>query len=150
MTDDKRHDMPSRNRVEQIGESVDWIATRTSRVLVGIVIALFILAFFTVLALNAAHSQVDQTRATAIVSKRTADRLAAVVDEIQQQRRTNIRTNCEDQNRRHDKTIERLRDLGTQRHVPAERLAPTIRLIDALAPHQDCDRLVRQQTGANP
>jgi hypothetical protein len=87
------------------------------------------------------------SRRTAVDSKHTATRLAAVVREIQAQRRTNIRKNCEDQNIRHDRTIRRLKMIARAKHVPDARIQPSIRLIDALAPRHDCVRLSEQQTG---
>jgi hypothetical protein len=87
------------------------------------------------------------SRRTAVDSKHTATRLAAVVREIQAQRRTNIRKNCEDQNIRHDRTIRRLKMIARAKHVADARIQPSIRLIDALAPRHDCVRLSEQQTG---
>jgi hypothetical protein len=87
------------------------------------------------------------SRRTAVDSKHTATRLAAVVREIQTQRRTNIRSNCDDQNTRHDRTIRRLRMIARANHIPDARIRPSIRLIDALAPKHDCARLAERQTG---
>lgn len=78
------------------------------------------------------------------------------IRDIQDSRRDAIRVQCEQQNDRHDRTLaaldhvlaQRLRDAGP---VERQRLqtgrASTVLLIEALAPHQDCRRRVRQLIG---
>lgn len=149
MTDDQRKDFPSRRRVEEIGAAVDWLAVRTNRVLIGIVIAMFVLAAGVGVVLKRQHRQATATDRTAQVSKRTADQLAAIVTQIQAERERNIRDACESQNKRHDDTVRKLIALTP----PGRRQArdATISLIDALAPHRDCDELVASQVkGARP
>jgi len=166
MTDqpDKRHLKPGRRDEDEAREQdrtlVEKTVSRTNVLLWFVLIALFVTMAGAAVALKSTHDQVDRLNAaaatsrktaavskrTADQSKRTADRLAAVVREIQQQRRTNIRGNCKDQNDRHDRTLRRLQRLARRQHVPRARLAPTIGLIDALAPKQSCNALVRRQT----
>lgn len=81
---------------------------------------------------------------------------AQVGRSIQEQRRDAIRKNCEDQNRRHDRTLGRL----AKAEKKAEKKAKTrkqkmkirngaevsIGLIDTLAPHQNCKAVVRRAT----
>jgi hypothetical protein len=137
---DERGDRPRR----KADRRARWI----ERVCVALAIACFVGGWVSLqnqadhITRNAADS-----RRTAVDSKHTATRLAAVVREIQAQRRTNIRKNCEDQNIRHDRTIRRLKMIARAKHVPDARIQPSIRLIDALAPRHDCVRLSEQQTG---
>lgn len=75
-------------------------------------------------------------------------------DEIQSQRKAAIRTSCEDQNERHDRTtdgIRRAANFAIKQHPErAEEIRQntqvSIGLIDLLAPHQDCDALVKRAT----
>jgi hypothetical protein len=75
---------------------------------------------------------------------------------IQQQRADAIRDGCQEQNGRHDRTIVKLEMLIAAIKDPARRrraernVGGTIALIDALAPKQDCGRLVRQRVLAPP
>lgn len=69
---------------------------------------------------------------------------------IQDQRATSTRESCVDQNHRHDATIRRIRVLVRCAHKPASAAAPSIELIDALAPRQDCDQLVLDRVIAPP
>ncbi len=64
-----------------------------------------------------------------------------VTKEIQNQRRLQVLEPCISQNVRHDTTIARL----NRAHFDKEAEQLTISLIDALAPKQNCDKLVRQQ-----
>lgn len=77
-----------------------------------------------------------------------------VLREFQNQRKAFVRITCEDQNERHDNTTDKLTKLAQadidSRKTEAgkeevrRRRDVTIGLIDALAPHQDCDALVEQ------
>lgn len=72
--------------------------------------------------------------------------------EINAQRADSIRTSCNDQNHRHDNTIHELHALVDQlppaRRAQAKRnISSTILLIDALAPKQNCDALVKRRVG---
>lgn len=71
--------------------------------------------------------------------------------EIQRQRAENIMRDCVDQNNRHDKTVRTLDELLKKSGVsPARRAASrqtTVLLINALAPKQDCDKLVAKSVG---
>jgi hypothetical protein len=77
---------------------------------------------------------------------------------IQQERVTNIRDACEQQNLRHDETIatldkllaRRLEGASDETRAQAEQSrAATVLLIEALAPKRDCEQVVRAQTGAS-
>jgi len=68
-------------------------------------------------------------------------------DDINRERAKNTLLNCQDVNRRHDKTIEQLDALIAK--VPADRQkraresrASTVLLINALVPRRDCQALV--------
>lgn len=77
------------------------------------------------------------------------------IDQINQERASNIERSCREVNQRHDDTIKaldrvlerRLRDPVT----PAERVRirasreSTVLLIEALAPNRPCDQLVAEQ-----
>jgi hypothetical protein len=138
-------------------QRVEKFARQTNWVLIGVGLAMAVLAATCTIALTTSHSQIKKIRETAAISKRTAavskttaDRLADVVRDIQSQRRNNIFNNCIDQNIRHDRTVDRLRDEAHRRGIPLTRLAPTIGLISALAPVRDCAALVAEQTKATP
>lgn len=74
-----------------------------------------------------------------------------VIEAVQTSREDATRSNCEQQNSRHDDTIKNL-DAGLaavppdQRQQAAQTRAFTITLIDALVPKQDCDERVRALT----
>lgn len=75
-------------------------------------------------------------------------------DDIQTQREESIRTACEDTNKRHDDTSAQLVMLAdadeAKRKTEAgkaevrRRRDVTLALIDAISPHQDCDKLVAE------
>jgi hypothetical protein len=71
--------------------------------------------------------------------------LGNVVEKIQDERVRNIRDSCESQNERHDATLKRL----GQRAPDQEAAGFAGELIEALAPHRDCNAVVRRQTGAS-
>jgi hypothetical protein len=76
---------------------------------------------------------------------------------IKDTRREFVRTTCQDTNRRHDQTYQQLIDLSqedqnnaktqAQKNEIKRRRDVTLGLIDALAPKQDCERLVRIALG---
>lgn len=80
-----------------------------------------------------------------------------VTNSIQAQRRNTILGNCQDQNRRHDRTLARLAKAEKDAEAKANTLQQrmkirngtevSIGLIDSLAPHQNCERVVREATG---
>lgn len=75
-------------------------------------------------------------------------------DEIQEQRQTEILTECESQNQRNESTQNALRvgsnedirnaDTEEEREEIRRRRDVTISLIDAVMPVQDCERLVEE------
>lgn len=76
------------------------------------------------------------------------------VDQINQERAANVERNCEDVNRRHDRTLEALDQILARRVAaasPADRArlresrATTALLINALVPRRDCGALAAQQ-----
>jgi cell division protein FtsB len=74
---------------------------------------------------------------------------------IQRERARNVRTNCEEQNRRHDATIRQLHRLvdelppGPRKVRAVQGMAGSVALIQALAPKRDCRALVAQQVNTN-
>lgn len=88
----------------------------------------------------------EETRKLALVSATLSRDTARLAREIQSSRTTL----CEDQNKRHDRTIERLNKIIDQakrrqpdRAAEIERArAQNILLIEALAPEQDCAAVV--------
>lgn len=95
---------------------------------------------------------------------KTSDRLAELVienkktaDAIQRQRETSIREDCQHTNKRHDDTFAKLILLSKQdensRKTQAGKIEVrrrrdvTLGLIEALAPKQDCEKLVRNALG---
>lgn len=83
--------------------------------------------------------------------KNTAKEAASAAHAIQRNRLDTISRNCTDQNLRHDAAITALYSLLQKSGVPPARqdkaAQPIIQLIDALAPSQDCRKLV---TAASP
>ena len=156
MTEDQRRDLENRKRVEQIAKGYDRFTSRVGRILFCLVGAMGVLAITCAIALNTSHHQIKQVRATAAISKQTAavskataDRLAAVVKQIQAERERNTLNSCRETNARHDKTVARFRKLA--RDADQAQVAATITLIDALSPHRDCGALVRRQVkGSRP
>lgn len=99
-----------------------------------------------VLALAVGVSVLMSTLAFAMNSRR--------VDDINQERASNVERNCLDVNRRHDATLAALDRLLADRikdAAPAERSRleasreATALLIEALVPKRDCSALVAQQ-----
>jgi hypothetical protein len=72
-------------------------------------------------------------------------------DEIQKQRRESILTACRDQNIRHDNTVIQFRKIAVTAAAANPKQAKQIRrnidanlrIIDAIAPKQNCDHLVQ-------
>lgn len=69
---------------------------------------------------------------------------ASVVAQIQIERERNVRQGCMETNARHDETVAKVK---TAISTPEMRKV-TIGLVDALAPHRDCERYVREQVEA--
>lgn len=96
---------------------------------------------------NQSDTAADLARETHSLAQQTAQ----LARTIQLQRLDGIRRGCEDQNRRHDGTIRALddviarvvRDAPERKTELARARAQNVLLINALAPKQDCDRLVR-------
>lgn len=67
-------------------------------------------------------------------------------NDIEESRRATIRLACEESNARNAETVKRIRVLATRDKRPGveQRVESTIQLIDALAPVEDCDRLVER------
>lgn len=79
-------------------------------------------------------------------------RNASTIRQIQQSREDSVRTSCEEQNARHDSTVAKLDDLIAALKDPVQAARAraskpgTVVLIDRLAPHRDCEALVRRLT----
>jgi hypothetical protein len=84
------------------------------------------------------------------VAKTRAQDNARNSQRIQDQREMSTRDGCVDQNRRHDATIRRVRVLVRRAHKPRSAGDASVTLSDALAPRQDCERLVRERVTAPP
>jgi hypothetical protein len=89
------------------------------------------------------------------VSIRAQAKLAAATSAaIQKNRIETIRHNCNDQNLRHNAAVNALYDLLKKSGVRPERrrqaAASTIELINALAPFQDCDKVVQKAIPKKP
>jgi undecaprenyl pyrophosphate synthase len=107
------------------------------------------------LAENAQSASTNSTRAARQAKTASREALAATAA-IQQQRITAIRLVCENQNRRHDATLKALdRVLHAalrQTRLPAQRAvirasrAPTVLIINALAPKQNCSHVTAAVT----
>lgn len=88
---------------------------------------------------------------TVLDTNRQADQAAATAAQIQRERKRNIRTNCEDTNRRHDATVRQLRRLvdelppGPRKVRAVQGMAGSVAVIQALAPKRDCRALVARQ-----
>lgn len=85
----------------------------------------------------------------------TADRAKTLVQDIQSQRVEAIRNNCRDQNTRHLNTLHEL-DVLDARLPPSRRAEAragrpgVVLLINALAPYQDCKKVVALATRTTP
>jgi cbb3-type cytochrome oxidase cytochrome c subunit len=110
--------------------------------LIGIVVVVSVAS--TVLFATRLSNQQDETQRLVVAAK---DQQNA----IQEQRRTFVRDGCEAQNARHDRTLDEARHRFGPHLTPQQRMgyAFTVALINALAPHQDCDALVRAATTTN-
>ena len=74
----------------------------------------------------------------------------ALVNDIQDERVKAIVTQCDDQNQRHDRTLNTLSTLANSAGSEARRLRiqASAVLIEALAPRQDCQALARERVQA--
>lgn len=140
--DQDRRTLPDRRKAEfnaldqKIDERFDILSDRIGRwikksgislIIIGIACAIAILAF-------------------GIVLRREGNNAA----EIQHQRRDSIARTCKDQNKRHDDTVIEFNRLADRAAVRNPKMAEQIhdnvkanlRIIDAIAPKQDCVHLV--------
>jgi hypothetical protein len=81
--------------------------------------------------------------------------LGSAPGQIQQQRATATRVNCQEQNVRHDAAITELDRLIRRLPLPQRARAVrgrdgTVALINALAPKRDCEALVRRTVNDPP
>ena len=94
------------------------------------------------------EAQANRATALAIQNRQLSKASAELARRVQQQRLDGIRSNCEDQNRKHGDTIRSLRASARRLKIPRsewpERLGPTIRLINALAEVRDCDTVIKE------
>jgi uncharacterized membrane protein len=107
---------------------------------------------------DAKQNKIDKARTVEL--QQITRGLRQSVRDIQQSRIDITRDACEDQNRRHDRTIRRLNSLvrkaAAEAADPARRAqlrasaGGSIFLIDALAPKVDCDALVAERFGEVP
>lgn len=88
---------------------------------------------------------------TVLDTNRQADQNARITAQIQRERARNVRSNCEEQNRRHDATVRQLHRLvaelppGPRKVRAVQGMAGSVALIQALAPRRDCSALVARQ-----
>lgn len=140
----KRLDKDTRDRLEKIQRGYEKWTRRTIRILTVLSVATLVLGALSINLLDSNGDRVDD--------------IAAAQKNIQQSRVDNTHTACEEQNDRHDRTIAELDALIAAAEkdpsVSARRIArikrsreSTARLIQALAPHQDCLELVRDRFG---
>lgn len=136
---------------------------------------LLVITVLVALALSSATDTADHAKRTAQVAAQAAREAEAATRAIQAQRVATVRANCEAQNARHDGTVKQLGKLFTRRRAPGAAVrvpgvppalvravqavqaiqarasrAPTILLIDALQPHQDCAAAVARATSGPP
>lgn len=82
-------------------------------------------------------------------------RVASQQDAVEQQRVNITYQACAEQNTRHDRTVKQLDALvaripdSTRRRRAERSVSGTVTLIDALAPRQDCLKLVRRRYGSD-
>lgn len=106
-------------------------------------------------AINVAAAGVRTAQHAATVAKGNADQAAGLAQAVQNQRLNNIRETCQASNSRHDNTLRALSSIlaraertalkGRRAQIEASR-ASTVLLINALAPKQDCARVVALAT----
>jgi hypothetical protein len=118
----------AQNGERRLGSDIryDQFVRRMNRLMVGVVLWLF---------------------ATGLLSIYILDQNSERAQDIQAQRRSLLRSNCESQNLRHDRTIAELaRLVAAAPDLKAAKASQpgTIALIDALAPTQDCANYVRR------
>lgn len=167
MNDDRRElALPDRrkNTYEQLEERLDThigeIEKQFSRwfvrgliafAIIGIACAVSLVGFGIVL--NEVSDTADQVQAQTAANKATAA-------QIQQQRQDSIKTECERTNKRHDGAESALVQGSNQDQANAKDAAArkeirrrrdvTLALLDALAPHQDCEALVAEAVKVPP
>jgi hypothetical protein len=105
-----------------------------------------------------ANNADNSANQTAALAKRTAGIVTEnkrLADQIQQQRRDNIRQACEDQNDRHHDAVKTTLRLLAHPAVPDHQLTASqkqaqrravIIWVNAIVPHQNCDELVKEAT----
>lgn len=162
--EDNRSDGNTRDRIDEIKEEVvteqraisNHLIRVTSIILGVLVVVQLGLGIWSLVLTNRQGDQNDRVRKQseqiAAQSKQIADQnkqLAILVQGIQDSREEE----CRQQNERHDGSIDALRKGSNEdiRNAPnaaakkevRRRRDVTISLLDALAPHQDCDALVK-------
>lgn len=73
---------------------------------------------------------------------------------IQKERIETIARSCKDQNRRHDKAVialfQLLKKSGVKQEKRQAAARPVLTLINALAPHQDCQKIIEKAVPSVP
>lgn len=135
---DRRRDGLSRERINEIGRNY-YRFTRLVLILFYIQVAsLFAFGILSVYLTNENHKRSDEN--------------AKLIVTIQEERKNSIISSCQDQNDRHDNTIQLLQKNGDdQIRKQPERSAEirnsirlTILLIDALVPKRDCLKIANE------
>lgn len=151
---ERRTDLPVRDRVELLLETVRDVIRRMRRRLLLVEIAVAI-SCAVLIASMVAIAGVPLTGFGGLIgaNQDRAEEVRTLVKRVQIQRAASIRRNCEDVNARHDSTIRELDRIVTalpasRRARARQRRAATVALIDALAPHRDCDALVARNVKA--
>jgi hypothetical protein len=142
--EDRRNDVDSRARINELGRNYNRFAR-----LVLILFYIQVASLFTFGILDTY---------LAIENHNRAAENADILVRIQVERRNNIVQNCEAQNSRHDTSIKTLNDIinGLVKKNPSQEKAIrqsahyNILLINALAPVQDCLKLVQRQIQTPP
>lgn len=130
---------------------------RLERFIKKALVGFAVIGFFTAIALFGfglvLREQGESNQKVAALAKANAD----LVEDIQSQRATNIREDCESLNSRHDKTTAALikgakqdedrRVSGVEKKEVRRRRDVTLGLIDALVPKENCNKKVRDALG---
>jgi hypothetical protein len=147
---------------EQLEAHADRLEMRLHRFFKKALIAIAIIGFFTAVALAGFGIVLRQQQETSDTLKATASQLKDLTlsnkkfaSDIQEQRADSIRDACTAQNKRHDGSIAALtkganhdiahaKELGLKVTEVKRRRDVTIGLLNALAPFQDCEKLVKE------
>lgn len=134
-----------------------WTLRAIAAIVVGIAIAVFVLADANGDRVTDLEAQADAIEQQADANAEQADAIGALVVAIERTRRQSIVTTCRDTNERHDNSLRALEHLADQaverepeREVDIRQGTRQFKVfVEALVPHRDCQKRADELTNVD-